>query len=99
MTFFSALFRRKRPIPFPPPTDESVYRAFAEQASDVLVHIGSDGLATYVSPSVERILGYRPDQVIGTDTLWLLAEQDQAGPRLYQLSSGLCFFAGVGRPS
>jgi len=77
MTFFSAVIRRRH---FARPTrvaDESVYRVLAEQASDVLIHIGPDGLATYVSPSVERILGYRPEQVIGTDTLWLLAEQDR----------------------
>jgi diguanylate cyclase (GGDEF)-like protein/PAS domain S-box-containing protein len=78
MSFFSALLRRKGPVRSAGATDESVYRVLAEQASDVLIHIGPDGLVTYASPSVERMLGYRPEQVIGTDTVWLLAEEDRA---------------------
>jgi diguanylate cyclase (GGDEF)-like protein/PAS domain S-box-containing protein len=78
MTFLSSFFRRKRPSPSPRRLDESIYRALAEQASDVLVHFEPGGRVTYISPSVQRVLGYTPEQVIGTDMLWMVAEQDRS---------------------
>ena len=77
MSFFSALLRRTGLTRPTGPANESVYRVLAEQASDVLIHIGPDELVTYVTPSIERMLGYKPEQVIGTDTVWLLAEEDR----------------------
>ena len=73
MRFLSTFFRRKRPVSPSTSTDDSVYRLLAEQASDVLFHLGPEGLVTYVSPSVERMLGYRQEQVIGTDAVSLTA--------------------------
>jgi diguanylate cyclase (GGDEF)-like protein/PAS domain S-box-containing protein len=77
MTFFSRLVRWKRSVLSPGPPEESVYRLLAEQSSDVLVHLAPDGLVTFVSPSVERMLGYKSEQIIGSDMLWLVVEQDR----------------------
>jgi PAS domain S-box-containing protein len=44
---------------------EERLRALVKNASDILVIIDPDGTQRYVSPPVERITGYRPDEVIG----------------------------------
>ncbi len=38
---------------------EERYRLLAEQGSDVLAFVAMDGHLTYISPAVERVLGYR----------------------------------------
>jgi len=40
-------------------------RALLGHGSDLLSLVGADGHILYVSPSVERTLGYRPDQLLG----------------------------------
>lgn len=77
MTFFSDFLRRIPSRASAQPIDESVYRVLAEQASDVLAHFGPDGMVTYISPSVERMLGYKPEQVVGTDMVWLVPDEDR----------------------
>jgi PAS domain S-box-containing protein len=44
---------------------ERHYRALFENAMDIIAVIGADGTVRYESPSVERILGYPPDELIG----------------------------------
>lgn len=90
MKFFRTLWGRKPPVLSPGSVDESVYRVLAEQASDALIHVGPDGLVTYASPSVEGMLGHRPDQIVGTDMRWLVAEQDRPAlvAKLARLQSG-----------
>jgi PAS domain S-box-containing protein len=41
---------------------EEYFRALAENVSDVIEIVGDDRRLTYVSPSVERVLGYTPDE-------------------------------------
>src|SRR5204863_72261 len=48
--------------------------------------VGANGIVTYQSPSIERVLGYRADEVEGTQFGWLLSEADR--PRLDQLVAG-----------
>ena len=79
MGFMTSLFRGLRSARPAPLMADSIYREMAEQVADVLVHVGAAGLATYVSPSVERVFGRKPDEVIGTDALWLIIEEDRAG--------------------
>jgi PAS domain S-box-containing protein/putative nucleotidyltransferase with HDIG domain len=45
---------------------EARYRALTENSTDVSSVIGTDGITRYISPSVEQLLGYRPDELIGT---------------------------------
>ncbi|MCE9648682.1 MAG: PAS domain-containing protein [Parvibaculum sp.] len=40
---------------------EAKYRLIAEQASDIIHHIAPDSSLLYMSPSVEGVLGYTPD--------------------------------------
>ncbi len=44
---------------------EARFRMLAENGSDILAHSGLDGRITYVSPSVEPRLGFRPEELIG----------------------------------
>lgn len=76
MSFLSALRQRLRPHRTQLDSETSVYRVLAEESSDVLIHMGSDGRVTYVSPSIERLLGYSSEQIVGTNMLWLVPEQD-----------------------
>ena len=41
-------------------------RALFEHSTDVVLVGDSDGIIHYVSPSLERITGYRPEQMLGT---------------------------------
>jgi len=43
---------------------EAGYRLLAENASDLVLKIGSDGQPTYVSPSCADILGFEPSQIM-----------------------------------
>lgn len=44
---------------------EEHFRALAEHSSDIASILDFEGLALYESPSIERILGYRPDELRG----------------------------------
>jgi diguanylate cyclase (GGDEF)-like protein/PAS domain S-box-containing protein len=41
------------------------YQALAEHSSDLVCVIDAGARVSYVSPSVERLLGWRPDEVVG----------------------------------
>ena len=49
--------------------------------------LDAHGTVTYQSPSVERVLGYRADEIEGSDFARLLAESDR--PRLAQIVAGV----------
>ncbi|MGH2734857.1 MAG: ATP-binding protein [Actinomycetota bacterium] len=44
---------------------ESTLSAVVDTSPDVVAIVGSDGSQRYASPSLERILGYRPDRFLG----------------------------------
>ncbi len=44
---------------------EQHYRLLAENASDVVFLAGPDLRISWISPTVERVLGWRPDEVVG----------------------------------
>jgi len=48
---------------------EEWFRALVEDSSDVTTVVTADGTLRYASPSYERLLGYPPDEVTGTDYL------------------------------
>ena len=56
------------------------YRLLAENSSDVVMlrEPGPDGAALYVSPSAFRVLGYTPDEVVGTCPSGLVHPDDRA---------------------
>lgn len=57
---------------------EQRYRLLAENASDVVWEIGPDVRVTWTSPSVERVLGWRPDQVAGRAAIEFIHPEDRA---------------------
>ena len=48
-------------------SEEAFRAALSEQASDVVVIIGEDGVVRYASPSLSNALGYKPEEVVGTN--------------------------------
>jgi diguanylate cyclase (GGDEF)-like protein/PAS domain S-box-containing protein len=40
-----------------------------EHSSDVIILVGLDGIRRYVSPAVERLLGWRPEEMVGSAAL------------------------------
>jgi len=55
---------------------EDHFRLLAENASDVVWQIDPDGTVVWVSPSVERELGWAPEQVVGTNVRDLIHADD-----------------------
>jgi PAS domain S-box-containing protein len=48
---------------------EAHYRALVENSADAIALLDRDGTVRFVTQSVERISGFRPDELIGTDPL------------------------------
>ena len=44
---------------------EEHFRALIENSSDIIMIMDDQGALRYISPSVERLLGYKPEEVIG----------------------------------
>ncbi|HEX2098499.1 MAG TPA: PAS domain S-box protein [Rubrobacteraceae bacterium] len=44
---------------------EEWFRSLVQNVSDVITVVDAAGAARYVSPAVERVLGYRPEEMIG----------------------------------
>jgi PAS domain S-box-containing protein len=55
---------------------ESRYRRLAESASDVITECDSNWRFTYVSPSVSRLTGYEPEELIGRRGAQLIHPDD-----------------------
>lgn len=55
---------------------EERYRLLAENASDVIMCVSPDAHLTYLSPSVEALLGYRPEELIGRETRAIIHPED-----------------------
>jgi diguanylate cyclase (GGDEF)-like protein/PAS domain S-box-containing protein len=64
---------------------EARFRSLVAHSSDLITVLDADGIVTYQSPSIERVLGYPVDEVEGRRFDWLLSEQDR--PRLEQLTA------------
>ncbi|HEX7336796.1 MAG TPA: PAS domain S-box protein [Gemmatimonadales bacterium] len=50
------------------------YRVIAEAASDAIITIDSDSRMLVVNPAVERVFGYRPDELVGRSLTLLMPE-------------------------
>jgi diguanylate cyclase (GGDEF)-like protein/PAS domain S-box-containing protein len=55
---------------------EERYRALAQKSSDIVTLLGADGTLRYQSPSVERILGYRPEEMVGENAFDYVHPED-----------------------
>jgi diguanylate cyclase (GGDEF)-like protein/PAS domain S-box-containing protein len=56
---------------------EEQYRFIAENSSDMIGRLSSDGRILYISPSSKRILGYRNDELIGTNLYSKIHPEDR----------------------
>jgi PAS domain S-box-containing protein len=56
---------------------EALFRSLVENAIDIVAVLDHAGRFLYVSPSVERILGYKADQLKGRVSLDLVADADK----------------------
>ena len=66
---------------------EARFRSLVAHSSDLITVLDAHGRVTYQSPSVERVLGYRADQLEGREFAELLGESDR--PRLHQILAGV----------
>jgi nitrogen fixation negative regulator NifL len=58
--------------------DEAYFRALIENAADIISILELDGTIRYESPSVERILGYKPEELVGSNAFDLMHRDDAA---------------------
>jgi PAS domain S-box-containing protein len=54
---------------------EEMLRIINENVSDIIWRIDADTRITYLSPSFERILGYRPEEILGQPILNFIAKE------------------------
>ena len=56
---------------------EEHFRVITENAGDLIVSVGPDGLRRYVSPSYERVLGYKPEELVDVPRANFFHEDDR----------------------
>lgn len=49
--------------------EEQRFRALVEHSSDIIVVVNREGTVTYINPAVEQVLGFKPEERIGTQEL------------------------------
>ena len=55
---------------------EERFRLLAQNVSDVISLVDEDGLVRYLSPSIKRVLGYEPEELVGTSGFSLIHPDD-----------------------
>ena len=60
---------------------EEHFRSLLENALDLVAIVQTDGVIRYASPSHERILGWRPDELVGLDVMSMIAAEDRSAVR------------------
>jgi diguanylate cyclase (GGDEF)-like protein/PAS domain S-box-containing protein len=55
---------------------ERWFRSLVQNSSDVMMILEADGTVRYVSPAVERVLGYRPEEMVGSLALDYVHPED-----------------------
>lgn len=76
---------------------EERFRSLVQNASDIVLVLDADARLQYVSPSVERVLGYNPDQQLGTNVFDLVHPDDRG--RLLRSFEGVRTREGVYQPT
>lgn len=67
----------KRPIPKKAATQESnLFRTIVQNSSDIIAIIGADGKIEFISPSIKRILGANPKDLIGKKFIQFIHPDD-----------------------
>src|SRR5829696_7583096 len=68
---------------------EERFRALVQNSSDVVAIVGADGVTSYVSPVVERILGYKPEHGVGRNAFQPPMMHPDDAERVRQVFAGL----------
>jgi PAS domain S-box-containing protein len=55
---------------------ESRFRSLVQNSSDIIILLAADGSILYISPPIERILGYHPRQMVGQNLLDYIYPED-----------------------
>jgi PAS domain S-box-containing protein len=55
---------------------EDRYRVVAEATRDLITEQDVDGIVTYASPACEAVLGYRPEELVGSDSMRHLTDPE-----------------------
>jgi PAS domain S-box-containing protein len=67
---------------------EARFRALIENAEDIITVLDGRGVILYESPSIEHVLGYRPDELVGTSAFqWLHPEDHRKVGELFTRSA------------
>lgn len=56
---------------------EEKFRGLIESSSDIIWEVTNEGNYSYISPQVENILGYNPDELIGKSPFSLMLEKEK----------------------
>lgn len=55
---------------------EQRFRALIENSTDIIALFDTNGIVLYISPSIERWLGYKPEEITGHNTLEFIHPDD-----------------------
>ena len=56
---------------------EAKYRSLVETINEIIYEITNEGVIKYISPSVKKILGYEPEELVGANFLDIIHEDDK----------------------
>jgi diguanylate cyclase (GGDEF)-like protein/PAS domain S-box-containing protein len=56
---------------------EERFRSLVQYSSDIITLLDADGIVRYVSPAVERVTGYRPEEQVGTNAFGSVHPDDR----------------------
>lgn len=62
---------------------ESLYKLISENAQDIITYSSSKGICQFISPSVHKLLGYKPEALIGTNYMNIYHPEDAAAMPLH----------------
>jgi len=75
---------------------EERFRALVQNGSDVILVLDADGRVQYVSPSVQRVLGYTPDELTGQSALdWAVVHERDAEAATAEPASAVNLIAAL----
>jgi PAS domain S-box-containing protein len=52
------------------------FRSVLQHGTDIFTILEADGTIRYVSPSIERVLGYKPEELLGRDAFDYVHPED-----------------------
>ncbi|MBI3968082.1 MAG: PAS domain S-box protein, partial [Chloroflexi bacterium] len=78
------------------PDDQGLARLLIANALDIIVILNADGTLRFASPSMKRVLGYWPTDLVGTNVLGLVHPED--APAVRERFSHRVQHAGPGQP-